>query len=554
MNKALSTQDKLNKALFKAISKNNEKLVNDLIAQGADVNSTQKDLGYALCTCLYKALYEGYREIAEILIKAGADVNLPAYMFSDDKNMAAFTPMNALICKGDKLHSGIKMLIRYGLDVNMKITKDDFILLSGSNKNNSDLIECCKELIKAGININYIDALDETALFKAAINNNIPIVKLLLEHGAEKNLASCFIMDDDESIKQIYKSSNKLVDNEAYILCQAAFRHNTEIIEKMLKFGVDINITYTDYRGRVRTPLTSTYHESMRKWLLQHGADPKFGIEIEGTNPLCNAVISDNLEQIKTLLSLGANPNEKWNDHIKATALHTALSHSLALEKAKILLKAGADVNEKDALQRSVMHYLVSQKAHKNDGSLYASLQEILDTIDLLVKKEAPVNAKDNIGNTPLHLASANGYGSVVLGKLIEIGNDINDKNFYGETALTLAATNNQKASVEYLISKGAKLDLAASICFNKLSVILKELEEIDSVDINNSEFNTLLHYAVKRGFLNVVKKLIKKCIKINAFNRSHQTALDIAVTERHEEIAEYLQLKGGKPYANLSN
>lgn len=546
-----TTQDKLDKLLFKAISENDEESVKSLISQGANVNSTQDDLYFKFCTCLYRALKKGHVKIAEILIKAGADVNMPSYDSVTQSNPSY--PIMAAVCSESNKVSAIKLMVKYSDNLASKGGNVALALASGSKDNNHHKIqlECCKELLKSNIDVNYTSISGETALFQASVSGNLLVAKLLIEHGAHKNLASCFALNDYDDVELLLKEKKGIINHAAYIMSKAVDYNNINLLEKMVKYGISLNIFVVGYGNVTYTPLGAASDPSMRKWLLKNGATPNFIVDAKVPDALCSAALKPEVDQLALLLNSGADPNERWNDYyIKATALHTAVSSCFPFKKAKVLLEAGANIHAVDSLNQSTMHYLVSKGAYKNDCSFYASSQEILDTIDLLMKKGASSNSKDKIGNTPLHLAAMNGYGSIVLEKLIEIGNDINGKNFYGETALTLAATNNQKTSVKYLLSQGAKLDLAASVCFNTLPVILKELENIKHVDISDSEFNTLLHYAAKRGLFGIVKKLIEKGTIINAFNKSHHTALDIAIMEGHQEIVEYLQLQGGKPHA----
>lgn len=560
--KLIINQSKLDKELFDAISDGDINSTKALIAKGANVNSRHPDYDYHLCPCLYKAVNEGYVEIVELLLNAGADTNLPAYEFIEDMEIL-FYPIKASINVGTNSSSIIKLLIKYGLNLNSKTTKDAFLLLcqdrSASALNN---IECCRALVEAGVDINYIDELEETALFLAATSNNIGITKILIENGAKKNLASCFALDDYEGITQIYKRSDEQVDNEAYILCKAAFFRNTALIEKMIKFGININISYKDYAGRIKTALTSTYNDYTKKMLLNLGADPKTIIETNGANPLCEAVISDDIEPLKLMLSSGANPNEISLDHTKTPVLHLAISHSFPLDKSKRLLFSGADVNTKDSLQRSVMHALFNKKCigadeynvEDDEDLLLSSIAEKSEIIDLLLFYKAAPNPRDLLGNTPLHLAAINGYDPMILKKLVVIGNNINEKNSYGETALTLAARNENIKVANYLISQGAMKDLTSIICLEDEDNILKEIKKVRNFDLLDQEYNTLLHYASRRGFLEVIKELLHKGVKINAFNRSHQTPLDVAENNLQTAVYNYLLEKGGKTHREISN
>jgi len=65
------------------------------------------------------------------------------------------------------------------------------------------------------------------------------------------------------------------------------------------------------------------------------------------------------------------------------------------------------------------------------------------------------VNAKDNIGFTPLHYAAQSGRKEIVE-LLIAKGADVNAKNGIGWTPLLFAATWGHKEVAELLIAKGA--------------------------------------------------------------------------------------------------
>lgn len=549
-----TTQDKLNKDLFKAISKNNRRLVKDLIARGADVNFTQNDLSYELCTCLFKSISEGYIEIAKILIDAGADVNAPSYRFYD-KTIPSYL-ISAALCSSDNNNTvpAVKLITMYSTNLATQCGNDALVVVSGSSNNGDykEQLACCKELLKSNIDVNYVSISGEDALFRASVSGNIGIAKLLIEHGAQKNLASCFALDDYAPVESILKEKKGLVNHEAYVMYWAAAYNNISVLEKMVKYGFSLNTYVVNDYKKVCIPLGGAVNPSTKEWLLKNGATMKFFMD-STPNVLCNAAAGfETIDEFKELLELGANPNERWRDHTKATALHAAVSSWWpSSKKTKLLLEAGADVHAVDLLKKSAIHYAVERTEVSRKDS-----QETLDIINLLSDNGISTNAIDLIGNTPLHIAAMNGHGPAILERLIELNNDINQKNLYGETPLTLAATNNRELSAKYLLSKGAKLDLTSSICLDKPSIILKKLKDTDSIDISDSAFNTLLHYAVTRGSLSIIKILIEKGVMLNAFNKFNSTALDIAQSKDPKEMKEtieYLELKGAKLYKDLS-
>ena len=78
-----------------------------------------------------------------------------------------------------------------------------------------------------------------------------------------------------------------------------------------------------------------------------------------------------------------------------------------------------------------------------------------IDLVKKMLSYGADVNAKNNGGNTPLHLASYEGYTEIVK-LLLEHGADVNAKNNYGETSLYWASSNGYSAIVKLLKQHGA--------------------------------------------------------------------------------------------------
>ena len=70
------------------------------------------------------------------------------------------------------------------------------------------------------------------------------------------------------------------------------------------------------------------------------------------------------------------------------------------IDQIKSLISKGADVNAKDRSDRTPLHY-AARWGHK-------------DVAELLLAKDADVNVKDNRGRTPLSLAEEEGHNEIV--------------------------------------------------------------------------------------------------------------------------------------------
>jgi len=80
-------------------------------------------------------------------------------------------------------------------------------------------------------------------------------------------------------------------------------------------------------------------------------------------------------------------------------SLHQAVA-SGDIDQIKSLISRGADVNAKDRSSRTPLHY-AARWGHK-------------DVVELLLAKDADVNGKDNQGQTPLSLAEEEAHKQIV--------------------------------------------------------------------------------------------------------------------------------------------
>ena len=96
---------------------------------------------------------------------------------------------------------------------------------------------------------------------------------------------------------------------------------------------------------------------------------------------------------------------------------------------------------------------------------------------------------------------------------LIE-GADVNLKNYYGERALSHAASKGYAEIFELLIRSGAD---------------------------TNADKLYLLHDAAQNGHVEVVRVLIRSDVDVNAVNDEEMTALRLAADEGHFDVAKVL-------------
>ncbi|MFZ3136593.1 MAG: ankyrin repeat domain-containing protein [Thermodesulfovibrionales bacterium] len=116
---------------------------------------------------------------------------------------------------------------------------------------------------------------------------------------------------------------------------------------------------------------------------------------------------------------------------------------------------------------------------------------------------------------------------------LFSNGIDVN-KKVDGISPLIYAAMRGQKEIVEFLISKGADVNVK---------------DNIVEVPGGFSGGRTTLHYAVLWGHKEIVGLLMSKGADVSARSVQNETPLMLAIQEGHKEIAELLILKGADIY-----
>ncbi len=152
----------------------------------------------------------------------------------------------------------------------------------------------------------------------------------------------------------------------------------------------------------------------------------------------------------------------------------------------------------------------------------------------------------------PLSLQEAVAIGDFKLVKtLLEGGTDVNvlDDTFF-KTALHRAAISGHREIAEFLLAKGASIDVRSSASDTALHYAVEqghtkivELLIANDADVNvkNNDGQTPLHYAAELGLKDIAELLIANEADINAENNNGQTPLHKAAIRGHKDVAELL-------------
>lgn len=210
---------------------------------------------------------------------------------------------------------------------------------------------------------------------------------------------------------------------------------------------------------------------------------------------------SDRPNRISSIL----NPIES-DDNVNAPEESTVFEH----------------VQKKNKVQsRASEHTAVSRKKKRRVTDEADFLKQTTKKKDKTKAVQSPSESETDDFIMALREVSKNSVRLLVLKAWLRNGYDSNAKNFTGETALMVAASEGDLDSSKFLVARGA------------------------DVDAKNKTGQTALILAVRGKHKNVTQFLIEEGADINSTTNSGHSALIEAIYKRDEELAQFLLEKG---------
>ena len=191
------------------------------------------------------------------------------------------------------------------------------------------------------------------------------------------------------------------------------------------------------------------FHEEIQK-----GADVNEYSSFERPFPL---ITFESTEACQTLIEKGADV-KAYNEKYDMSVLMGVAAFSQNPEKIDLLIKNGADINERSKTGRSPIIFA-------------AQMNQNPQIIKELLKKGANVNDTENHQQTPLMFAATYNSNPEIIKTLLKNGAKLESKDFQGYSAVTFAVTNRQYENAKVLLNAGAKLPLE--------NIMLSENEKI---------------------------------------------------------------------------
>lgn len=303
------------------------------------------------------------------------------------------------------------------------------------------------------------------------------------------------------------------------------------------------------------TPL----HEAVRggfvecaKALLAAGADPSQQ-DSSGNTPLHLVMPTASRSALfGALLAAGANPDMK--DSYGETPLHIAARLGMSEDILAALVNAGADVNERN--KKGVTPLSLSiERGQASQATAFVALGSDIHAEDMAgntavsaaiaaglemtraVIGATNIQSRDSSGRTALHVAVANRATPDIVAYLLSLRADVNARDRNGDTALHGAVRDDDRASGELLLARGADVFTPNVVGESVLKIALtrrggRQDWVLNSNVINTADGagNTPLHLAAEWQLTDIVTFIADKGGDLDARNANGETPLFNAV------------------------
>lgn len=350
-----------------------------------------------------------------------------------------------------------------------------------------------------------VDSLPNKVLFLAIATDQLDVVKMLIEHGVSVNVkgkhGDCAlkysILKERESIAKFLIENSAKIDgvdkNGSTLLHEAIKRNYKELVTLFLGKGINPNMQ--DEEGN--TPLHIALEEKrlyFAEELIAYGAN--------------NNIINNSGQSSKNLLS--------------ETIDLRNFTISNNFKDIKKLIRLGFNINQKDSETGKTLLHLCIEHPYKNYG--VDDIVNHIPFIKLLFNNGADPNIQDSDGNTPLHCLSKYMYTDQyknILQIFLYANGKLDIKNKSDECSIGAEYDFLEKVLNEWeeelileMIQKG--LLVCNGYIHSGRSMASIYYNDVVGAYFQYRYYDSLLNIAIRHKSKNIVNLLLQKGLKIN--------------------------------------
>ena len=292
--------------------------------------------------------------------------------------------------------------------------------------------ELVRELISAGASVQRSEYM-----IKCAERKDAATAQLLLENGADPNPGMSKAVELGDATMVSLLLQHEADGTKPQHIAKASAIGNSSIVTMLLKSGANANDGMTSGVNKNQSQvvalliengadgsknsymISSAKHNnaSLTTLLIEAGGDPQLALEpainsnahhvvnlikdhgvvITETKYLLTCVEKNHVHTARVLVDAGASAKDWWDESAGQNMLHLSIRKHLNLNMVTTLVKAGVDVDAKTRGGDSPLHLAVAQGKTKTD---FAG-----GVVIVLIRNNANVNAQNARGETVLKAA-----------------------------------------------------------------------------------------------------------------------------------------------------
>ncbi|XP_055544644.1 uncharacterized protein LOC129729830 [Wyeomyia smithii] len=381
----------------------------------------------------------------------------------------------------------------------------------------------------------------DTPLHSACLSNSLTAVRALLKHDANPNLYNSnnfsplhlAVMNQHLGIVQTLLACARPPPEELLnsALLIAVGKANLPMMDLLLEHGADISLL----RLIAKQPQKNLLHTAAREgfirilqYLLQEGICDSNDEDSTGSTPIFQAIISANTAAIDTLLQFGADVSHtnKYGRNVISTA--TMFDH---LDIVKYFVNNFPEI----------VSYVLSPQVGQNTSLHIAALKESEPMVSYFIKLHQDngfhLNGQNQEGFTAIHICAQTG-NERIFWLLLKHGANPAIPLTNGQSILHTAASNNHLNIVRIGLARSL-IDVNALDCsrrsilhyavFSKNAAVIREILRIRELQTNRSDCNgdTALHLAAENQYIDIFN-LLQKRVDNELRNRNRKRAIDV--------------------------